>query len=384
MKSEAKALAFLKKKAFRKIWEARLLQENEGPSVHAFEAAVALLEELHLPYIPIQGLLAGPLDELVARIERLAGVPADSPVIPAALGVCDLPHVNVRDMPKIMEERCAHKLRGKHRDQLRQWRNRYKHAARIFAEVVSNKEGPRDHRGRRAPLPRAYGKRGSIPGIYRTIRHVKRLRYMRQMVDEYHNIAGTLPSQIFNPFNGFKIKRRPKKKKKSSNQGGKPALPVSWVKSLVSGKLTEGIETDERVDIGVVVAETGCRQTEIVSPSARRHHPRSPDSAPPGSDMLKRESTSEISRTLRQSDLCPSSELHLTSCVATQTGSLGIERKVASPAISITSCEITSFFHHPPTVAKATHSVARGTPGKNEDALQACRTKNEHFCSAIL
>jgi len=260
--SEAKALAFLKKKAFRKIWEARLLQENEGPSVHAFEAAVALLEELHLPYIPIQGLLAGPLDELVARIERLAGVPADSPVIPAALGVCDLPHVNVRDMPKIMEERCAHKLRGKHRDQLRQWRNRYKHAARIFAEVVSNKKVHEitEDDARRYHV---HWQERVDTGDISDDQAVKRLRYMRQMVDEYHNIAGTLPSQIFNPFNGFKIKRRPKKEK-SSNQGGKPALPVSWVKSLVSGKLTEGIETDERVDIGVVVAETGCRQTEIV------------------------------------------------------------------------------------------------------------------------
>lgn len=107
--------------------------------MEAFEAAVALLDDIELPYVPIQGLLAGPLEDLVKRIEKLADIPADSPAIPAALGVCDVPHVKIRDMPAIMEERWKHKLKGKHRDQKRQWRNRYKHAARIFTEVVSNK-----------------------------------------------------------------------------------------------------------------------------------------------------------------------------------------------------------------------------------------------------
>lgn len=113
--AEAKATAFLKKNALRKLWKARLLQANEGPSAEAFEAAVALLDDLQLPYIPVQGLLAGPLEELVARIEKLAVIPADSPVIPAALGVCDVPHVKIRDMPAIMEERWQHKLKGMHR-----------------------------------------------------------------------------------------------------------------------------------------------------------------------------------------------------------------------------------------------------------------------------
>ena len=75
--AEARAVALLKKKALRKVWSARLLQENQGPSVEAFEAAVALLDDLQLPYVPIQGLLAGPIEELVARIEKLAAVPAD-------------------------------------------------------------------------------------------------------------------------------------------------------------------------------------------------------------------------------------------------------------------------------------------------------------------
>jgi len=260
--AEARAVALLKKKALRKVWNARLLQENQGPSVEAFEAAVALLDDLQLPYVPIQGLLAGPIEELVARIEKLAAVPADSPVIPAALGVCDVPHVKIRDMPKIMEERSQHKLKGKHRDQKRQWRNRYKHAARIFAEVVSNKnvhEITEDDARRYYNHWQARVESGSISDD----QAIKRLRYLRQMIAEFHKLAGTLPSQTFNPVAGFKIEPRPKKDT-SSNQGGKPALPVAWVRDLASGKLTAGIEVDERVDAGIVISETGGRQTEIV------------------------------------------------------------------------------------------------------------------------
>lgn len=165
-------------------------------------------------------------------------------------------------MPEIMEQRSEHKLRGKHRDQKRQWRNRYKHAARIFAEVVSNKnvhEITEDDARRYHTHWQERVNSGSISDD----QAIKRLRYLRQMIAEYHDLAGTLPSQIFNPVAGFEIKRRPKKDK-SSNQGGKPSLPVGWVRDLVSGKLTRGIETDERLDIAIVVAETGCRQTEIV------------------------------------------------------------------------------------------------------------------------
>ncbi|WP_147277331.1 hypothetical protein [Rhodovulum sp. 12E13] len=100
---------------------------------------MALLDDLQLPYVPIDGLLAGPLEELVKRIEKLAVIPTDSPVVPAALGACEVPHAKILDMPTIMQERWQHKLKGKHKDQKRQWRNRYKHAERIFTEVVSNK-----------------------------------------------------------------------------------------------------------------------------------------------------------------------------------------------------------------------------------------------------
>lgn len=260
--ADARALAHLKKMALRKVWKARLLERTQGPSVEAFEAAVALLDDLHLPYVPMQGLLAGPLEDLVDRIEKLADTPVDSPIIPAALGVCDVPHIKILDMPAIMEERSQHKLKGKHSDQKRQWRNRYKHAARIFAEVVSNKNVHEitEDDARRYHIH--WQERVNSQSISDD-QAIKRLRYLRQMIAEFHELAGTLPSQIFNPVAGFKIKSIPKKDK-STNQGGKLALPVGWVRDFASGKLTAGIEADERVDIGIIIAETGCRQTEIV------------------------------------------------------------------------------------------------------------------------
>ncbi|MCE0506121.1 hypothetical protein LR948_12190 [Roseivivax sp. GX 12232] len=260
--AEARGVALLKKKALQKVWKARLLQEDQGPSLEAFEAAVALLDDLELPYVPVDGLLAGKIEKLVSRIEKLAGIPADLPMIPAALGVLDVPHVKILEMPAVIEDRCKHKLKGMHADQKRQWRNRYKHAARIFADVVSNKyvhEITEDDAQRYCNHWQARVNSGSISDD----QAIKRLRYLRQMVAEFHSLAGTLPSQLVNPVVGFKIEPRPKKDR-SSNQGGKASLPVAWVRDLVSGTLTEGIEVDERVDIAIVLAETGGRQTEIV------------------------------------------------------------------------------------------------------------------------
>ncbi|MCQ0091613.1 hypothetical protein FGD77_07900 [Roseovarius sp. M141] len=135
----ARGRAVLKKKAFQKVWQAKLLNQNWGPSPEAFSASIALLEDLHLPYVPFEGLVSGPLEELVSRIEKITQIPADSPVVSAALGVCDVPHIRILEMPKILETRWDHKIRSKNADQKRQWRNRYKHAARIFLEVISNK-----------------------------------------------------------------------------------------------------------------------------------------------------------------------------------------------------------------------------------------------------
>jgi integrase len=259
--TEARGLAVLKKKALQNVWNAKLLNKTTGPSVEAFSASVALLEEFNIPYIPIEALLSGSVENLVSRIERFAQIPTDSPVTPAALGVCDMPHVRILEMPKVMEERCVHKIRGKNHDQLRQWRNRYKHAARIFSEVVSNKNV---HEITEEDVRRyhQHWQDRVDSGSISDDQAVKRLRYLRQMIAEYHKLAGTLPSQVFNPVDGFKITAVPKKGK-STNQGGKPSLPKGWVKDFVSGKLTAGIETDERIDLGIVLAETGCRQTEI-------------------------------------------------------------------------------------------------------------------------
>jgi hypothetical protein len=259
---EAKVLAFLKKKALRKAWDASLLNQNCGPSIEAFGASISLLTDLNLSYVPIEGLLSGPLEDLVARIEKLALIPASSPAIPAALGVCDVPHVKILEMPEIYEKRSDHKVRSKNKDQKRQWRNRYRNAATIFKNVVSNKN-IHEITEEDARCYFNHWQERVNSGTISDDMAVKRLRYLRQMIAEYHELAGTLPSQVFNPIAGFKIKPKPKKRK-SSNEGGKPALPAKWVKSFVAGDLTTEMKSEQAIDIGIIAAETGCRQTEIV------------------------------------------------------------------------------------------------------------------------
>lgn len=63
--------------------------------------------------------MSGPLEELVSRIEKLVQVPTDSPLVPVALGVCDVSHVRILEMPTVMETNWDHKIRSKNSDQKR-------------------------------------------------------------------------------------------------------------------------------------------------------------------------------------------------------------------------------------------------------------------------
>lgn len=136
---EARFRAELRKKAMKEEWRARLLQKDRGPDLETFRASVALLEEWGIAYKPIDSLLTGPLEDLVNRLNQIDTAPANSAVIPAALGTCDVPHVMISEMPALVEKQWHRKIKGKNRDQKRQWRNRYINASRTFVELAGDK-----------------------------------------------------------------------------------------------------------------------------------------------------------------------------------------------------------------------------------------------------
>ncbi|WP_392336636.1 DUF6538 domain-containing protein [Loktanella salsilacus] len=256
---EAKARFTLKKRAIFKDWEARLSGVGIGPSHGAYDAAMSLLDDLGISYKPMEALIAGPLNDLLMRVEAAGKHGVGSAVMPAALGAMKLPKTLVSEMPTIIEELKAAEISAKNPRQLRMWRNKYLQAATSFSLIVTDKPmcelteidavAYRKHwKGRRD--------KGEVTTQYVT----KKLRFMRQLVDAFHERFDVPPSQRINPFNGVGIE---KLSNESTQEGQKLAFPVAWVQKVLINQVgLDGLNIQAR-DISTISAECGSRQTEV-------------------------------------------------------------------------------------------------------------------------
>lgn len=258
--AEARSRAALAKDALRKDWAARALTARRGPTVDAFQSSISVLRDWGISYVPIADLLAGPVEDIVRRLNAVDAADPASAVIPAVLGTLKTPVVMISEMPAIHEERNAKSLAAKTPDQLRQWRNKYRNAAASFVELVGDKPVHEITEDDAAVYARGWTARVETGEI--TANHAgKRIRFLRQMIDEYHALVGTVPSRRANPLEGFKVKRE--KSFGASNAGGKAPLPMDWVRRLVDGRILGGMRSPQAEAIAIVCAETGCRQSEI-------------------------------------------------------------------------------------------------------------------------
>lgn len=256
---EARARFTLRKRAVFKDWEARLLRNGAGFTPDAYDAAMSLLDDIGISYKPMEELIAGPLNDLLVRIEAVGGRDIASAAIPAALGALKLPKTLVSEMPAIIEELKAAEIAAKNPRQLRMWRNKYLQAATSFSSVVSDKliselteidaVAYRKHwKGRRD--------KGEVTTQYAA----KKLRFMRQLVDAFHERFDVPPSQRINPFSGIGIE---KLANEANDEGQKLAFPVAWVqKVLINQEGLDGLNIQAR-DISTISAECGSRQTEV-------------------------------------------------------------------------------------------------------------------------
>lgn len=106
-----------------------------------FDAAVKLARALGLAYRPVADLVAGSMEERLARLEllereRLMGSPK---AVASALGTVDKPALALSQLFATYEEHVRDRLRGKSDDQLRKWRNPRLRAAANLAAVIGDK-----------------------------------------------------------------------------------------------------------------------------------------------------------------------------------------------------------------------------------------------------
>ncbi len=256
---EAKARFVLKKRALVNDWEARLSRGGGGTKPDAFDAALSLLENMNISYRPMDELITGPINELLARIDAAAEFGPESAAFPAALGALKFPKTLISEMPSIIEEQKKAEISSKNKRQLRVWRNKYLQAATSFVEIVKEKSVP-DISEHDALIYRKYWKGRRDRGEITTNYVNKKLRFMRQLVNAYYERFDVPPSQRNNPFTGSSIETL---NVELTTGDRKLAFPMPWVqKVLIEQEGLDGLNSQAR-DIASISAECGGRQSEI-------------------------------------------------------------------------------------------------------------------------
>lgn len=182
---EAKARSIVARRAILSEWDARLAGRKGKDTPEAFDAAVAMLTGMGMSYRPMEELLAGPIHDLLDRIEALETAAMSSARIPAALGALEFPQVNISGMPQIIEEISRASISAKNGRQLGEWRNKYTHAAASFVSVTSDKP-VMEITEQDAVTYHSHWKSRRDNGEITTNHAVKRVRFIRQLVDAYY------------------------------------------------------------------------------------------------------------------------------------------------------------------------------------------------------
>ncbi|NIY80371.1 hypothetical protein HCZ23_12940 [Celeribacter sp. HF31] len=255
---EAKANLAVAQRSLLADWDFRLKEARGETTPETFDAALEMLREIGVPYRPQKELLADPIEKLLARIEALEKTDTQSAMVPAVLGALDYPPVNFSEMVSIIEETNKANLAGKNGRQLDEWRNKYKHAAKSFCEIVGDKPVLEITEQDAMKYKRHWLTRRDS-GEISTNHADKRLRFARQLVDAFYNRFDMPNSERKNPFKELKIE----KTASEDNTPKKLSLPVTWIKHhLIDQNGLEGLNEQAR-DIATISAECGCRQSEI-------------------------------------------------------------------------------------------------------------------------
>lgn len=241
-------------------WET-LLAEKEGRStVDSFIQMTNFLETLSLPFRPLQNIVTGPLQDMLARIEKIDDFGKTSEAVPAVLGAKQLPDVMVSEMADLMKRHHATKISRKSAYQTRAWVSKYQRAAASFVEVVEDKPMHQISEANAMAFKKHWLERlktGQLTSNYVN----KQIRHFRQMIDTYYEMFTVPMSERNNPFAGMSLKNAGSF---ANDEGTKLPLPSSWVQRVVSGYVFAGLDKDPQAqDIAIVVAQTGARQSEI-------------------------------------------------------------------------------------------------------------------------
>jgi site-specific recombinase XerD len=265
--SLAQELAYQTRSSILSDLNAQLLRQTAPQSAETHRATINLARSHGVAPITTKELALGPLNEILDRLDNLIGVDPEgrSAQFAANLGGFDIPNCELPEVAERMKELCPDKVVNKNARQARNWHNRYKRAAAIFASEIADKP-IREITESDAFKYRRYWEKEVRAQRMTTEYANKHFGFCRGMVNAFYRDLEI--DKYTNPFEGIKIGE--KSVWEAMYQTKKPEFTPEWIrKTIINGEALKCLNQEAR-DILTICASTGCRQTEVfdLPPSA--------------------------------------------------------------------------------------------------------------------
>lgn len=246
-------------KADNELWASLLSGVPEAQAKARYASAVARAQALGFSYKTVEELAAGPLEELIRRLDAF---PPDLalPAVQALGGTVEQPKTTTSAAWRLYEQEIAtDELTGKSEQQKRKWRNAKKRGVDLFIRVngdIDMEAITREHalalwrhwQGKIAPKE---GKPTHTPSIGN-----RDLGAMRTLYADYFKHMGQHDRP--NPFTGLSFKE------KDAHKRVRPAFTVDELKAIMAPGALAGMN-DELRGATLALIETGCRPSELVN-----------------------------------------------------------------------------------------------------------------------
>jgi len=258
LKTESETIARAKALAVQEelfaYWAA--LAAGRRPEARAhYDAAVKLARARGVEYRTAGELAAGPLGDLVERLERLSrrGELGNAAIVAAELGGVEAPVLPLSETLEIFLEGTRDRLAKKSPDQVRRWENPRRRAVANLIAVLGDKplaeltrEDALAYRNWWTERLRATGQRSNTAN-----KDFAALNDVLGTVAEWKRIGGG------RPFSGLRFSER--------DARTRPPFSADWIRSRVLAPGALDNLNDQARDVLLVMVETGLRPSEIVN-----------------------------------------------------------------------------------------------------------------------
>lgn len=251
-RSEAQRKAVAMDAELLAYWEA-LAAGRDDDADRRYQAARALAEARGFEYRPASEIAAGPLDDLLARLESLVrnGRLAPAEEADAVMGVVEPPRLSLSAALDDFFGMTGDRLAGKSEAQIRRWETPRRRAVRSFIEVVSDKNLDAITRDDALAFRRWWWER--VAGGMDANSANKDFQHLS---DLFRTVCEMKGLRLENPFSGLRFKQR----------AAQEAFPFSdeWIRGrLLAGGALDGLGAEAR-DVLLVMVNTGARPSEII------------------------------------------------------------------------------------------------------------------------